>query len=472
MKSVITNACVVVVSLFFAAGLGVAALEGVLRRGALTTGGVPWIAPEDAARDAEIDKISSALAALHPFSFTDLIHAGLGSSETGYRVAVLSDSFVWGDGLLPGQPWPHKLQRSLRNSDDGIAVQSWGINGWSTRDQLTFLKALKRDHGRLDVDEVLIGFVTNDPDMGDIEQRQAPKIQLPLPYFSNWFPLADAFLMAHMQAVYESVIDSGAGYGSWEAALWTEENLESYRSVLIDLRAFSIENDLPITFVLTPHRPDAAFFAPKYQALKTLLGDVGFPVVDLLPPVVDQLADAGTPPLYRELWANPGDGHPGDLLTDLYAEEVAAVLRTRSADRIAESPALLPSPSQACDSGRISATVSQPVRFAFGSDTYLRLVGSVSYSGEAGEARANNVTVQWPGGQRAVYQRDVLSGDSPRVYDRANSSRTEPASKFWADVPDDSDLSALFLHVNTVAGCVYTTPLELLNPPINLTDGL
>jgi hypothetical protein len=469
VKSVITNVCIVVVSIVVAAGLGVAMLEGVLRGGGLKSGGVPWIAPEDAARDAEIDKVSGALAALHPFSFTDLIHAGLGSNETGYRVAVLSDSFVWGDGLLPGQPWPHKLQRKLRDSGANVSVQSWGVNGWSTRDQLTFLKALKRDHGSLDIDEALIGFVTNDLDMGDIEQRQTPKIPIPIPYFSDWFPLADAFLTAHLQGVYERVIDPGAGYGSWEAALWTEGNLESYRSVLTELRAFSLENDLPITFVLTPHRPEAAFFAPKYQALKTLLADVGLPVIDLLPAVMDQLVEAGTPPLYRELWANPGDGHPGDPLTNVYAEEVAAVLRTRGTDRATASPVLAVA-QQPCDVGQITAVIPQPVQFNFGPESYLRLVGTVSYSGGTEEESASRASVHWPGGQSTVYQRDVLAGDAPRVYDRANSARTEPASKFWADVPAAADFSALSLRVGTMAGCFYVAPLELQAPPVNLTD--
>lgn len=470
MKNVMTNVCVLAVSLFVAAGLGVALLEGVLRSGALRTGSVPWITPEDAARDAEIDQISGALAALHPFAFTDLIHAGLGSSETGYRVAVLSDSFVWGDGLLPGQPWPHKLQRKLRALGANISVQSWGINGWSTRDQFTFLKALKRDHGSLDVDEVLIGFVTNDPDLGDIEQRQAPQIQIPLPYIDSWFPLADAFLTAHMQAVYESVIDQDAGYGSWEAALWTEENLESYRTVLSELQAFSVENDLRVTFVLTPHRPDAAFFAPRYNALKTLLDEVGLPVIDLLPPVVDQLAEAGTPPLFRELWANPGDGHPGDLLTSVYADEVAAVLAARAGDQTGTRLKAALSPIQGCELGQITAKVPQPIRFDFGPESYLRLVGRVSYVGGTSNEKAAGVTVHWPGGQSPAYQRDVLAGDEPRVYDRANSTRTEPASTFWADVPIDVDVATLSLQVNTVGGCVYTAPLELEAPPVNLTN--
>lgn len=284
MKDIFMNLFVVVVSLVIAAGLGIGVLEGILRSGALKSGGVPWIEPADAARDAEIDQISRALAALHPFSFTDLVYAGLGSNAAGHRVAVLGDSFVWGDGLLPGQPWPHKLQRTLNAMDADITIQSWGINGWSTLDQITFLKALVRDHGRLDLDEVLIGFVTNDLDLGDIEQRRAPKIEMFPRAFMTLFSLSDAFLNAHVQAAYESVIDRGAGYRAWEASLWTDENLESYRAVLTDLREFSQEHDVPITFVLTPHSPDATFFEPRYDALKVLLGDVGLPVIDLLWP--------------------------------------------------------------------------------------------------------------------------------------------------------------------------------------------
>ena len=71
-----------------------------------------------------------------------------------------------------------------------------------------------------------------------------------------------------------------------------------------------------------------------------------------------------------------------------------------------------------------------------------------------------------------MYQRDILAGNAARVYDRANSKQSEPASKFWVDVPADTELSMLSLHVNTVAGCAYVTRLEVQNAPINLADSL
>ncbi|MDG2242197.1 MAG: hypothetical protein P8L66_01760 [Rhodospirillaceae bacterium] len=472
MKTAALNLCIAVVSLFVAAGLAVAALEGVLRTGALQSGGVPWVTPDGAALDAKIDKVNGALAALHPYAFTDLIHAGLGSNDSGYRVAVLSDSFVWGDGLNLGQPWPHKLQRKLNAMGTDVTVQSWGINGWSTRDHLTFLKAVKRDEGSLNVDEVLIGFVTNDPDLGDIVQRQAPQIQIPPRAFMSLFPWADAFLTAQLQAVYESVLDPGAGYGAWEAKLWTDENLESYREVLSELKTFSVENGLPITFVLTPHNPNKSYFEPRYEALKSLLRDVGIPVIDLLPSVVEQLSESGTPPLYRELWANPGDGHPGDLLTDIYAQDVAGILMSRQIETI-DTDVVSPSlPEQICTGGEIVVVVPQPVRFDFGPDSYVRLVGRVSASAGAVDALASHAIVQWPDGEAIAYHRNVLAGESPRDYDRVNSTKTEPASKFWADVPGDTDLSDLSLYVKTAAGCTYVAPLSVQTPPIDLMEDL
>jgi hypothetical protein len=472
VKTTVANFCVAVISLFIAAGLAVAALEGVLRTGALQSGSVPWITPDGVALDAKIDKVNGELAALHPYAFTDLIHAGLGSDDAGYRVAVLGDSFVWGDGLRLGQPWPHKLQRKLNAMGADVTIQSWGINGWSTRDHLTFLKAVKRDEGALNIDEVLIGFVTNDPDMGDIEQRQAPKFQIPPRAFMSLFPLADAYLTAHLQAVYETVVDPGSGYGAWEASLWTDANLESYRAVLFELKTFSVENGLPIAFVLTPHNPNESSFKSRYEALKSLLGDIGIPVIDLLPSVVNQLSDAGTPPLYRHLWANRGDGHPGDMLTDIYAQDVAEVLLSRQAETVGTGTVLPSLPDQVCTSGEIIAVVPQPVRFDFGPDSYVRLVGQVSTSAGGGDAVASRAVVQWPGGEAAAYHRDVLAGEIPREYDRANSTKIEPASKFWADIPGDTDLSNLSLYVKTEAGCVYVAPLTVQNRPIHLTEDL
>ncbi len=178
----------------------------------------------------------------------------------------------------------------------------------------------------------------------------------------------------------------------------------------------------------------------------------------------------GMPPLYRELWSNPGDGHPGDPLTDVYADEVATVLEARIADRTGVRPASPTSLGQPCEVGQIKAVVPQPIRFDFGTESHLRLVGTVSYSGGTGEERASSAVVHWPAGQSAVYQRDVLAGDAPRVYDRANSTRTEPASTFWADVPADTDLSAVSLQIHTGAGCTYAAPLDFQNTPVNLMD--
>ena len=57
-----------------------------------------------------------------------------------YRVAVLGDSFIFGDGVAYDFIWSHKLEKSITKNYPKIEVLSWGRNGWSTKQQYEFLK--------------------------------------------------------------------------------------------------------------------------------------------------------------------------------------------------------------------------------------------------------------------------------------------------------------------------------------------
>ncbi len=56
--------------------------------------------------------------------------------------------------------------------------------------------------------------------------------------------------------------------------------------------------------------------------MEPLLREIGVPVKNLFPAVEKRLSDV---PLFN-LRANRADGHPGELVTEVYAEEVEKIL--------------------------------------------------------------------------------------------------------------------------------------------------
>ncbi len=465
MKHFLTNLLITLASLGFTALAGVAVLEFVLRNGGFSQTAILWQTAEDLENDRAIDRFNAVLSDLHPYGFTDLIDTPAYQDDGAYTVAVIGDSFVWGDGLLPGQSWPYELRRRLKDADVPVRVLAWGINGWSTQDQLHFLEAVVRDHSLAGVDEIWFGFVTNDPDVGRIEQKTSPSFHFPVPAFVDLFPNADGYIAGLLQAVYETRIDTSSGYAAWEAALWTEDNLNAYTTVLADLKSFSDAQGIAIKFVLTPHRPDEAFFEPKYALLKERLHDAGLPVVDLLPAVLEQLGTKGTPPLYRELWANPGDAHPGQPLINVFAQEMTTVLTEQLVSMVIKpTPENLP----ACAFGDVEAEVPQPILFAFGEESYLRLKGQVTSITDLSEQKVRAAYLVWPGGRSPVSQRDLFAGDSSRVYDSIKFQRSALASTFWTDAPEEIDLDRLHLQLALDSGCMLEVPVTVKQSPTSL----
>ena len=75
-------------------------------------------------------------------------------------ISILGDSFVWGygGGAKNDERWTSQLEKLIPS----CRIRHWGIGGWSTQDQIRFM----RNKGRLhQADLVLLGFVDNDLDL-------------------------------------------------------------------------------------------------------------------------------------------------------------------------------------------------------------------------------------------------------------------------------------------------------------------
>jgi len=300
--------------------LCVVALEGALRTGwfdGLEKPHADWKPARYKRMDKEIERANDAVAKQHPFGFVDRVRPM--NKPAGYRrIVVMGDSFVWGDGLPYDQIWSHKLEKLMVNHFRHLEVMSWGIRGWSTLGQLEFLLDLHRNRIDYGIDLLIVGFVTNDPDVGRVKQK----------YFewqnADWLkPVADrvpnahSFLTAHINRFLSRYVLRDLDYSRWQDGLYTEENLGEYGKVLEKFALVARTKGMRLLFVLTPNNYDPKF-RDMFDKVLPLFEEAGIEVLDLYPAVVGQLSDV---PL-RKLQANPVNGHPGPRVTELYAQEV------------------------------------------------------------------------------------------------------------------------------------------------------
>lgn len=250
-----------------------------------------------------INKANKAFADKNPYGFTDSVRTEE-KPEGVFRVAVTGDSFIWGDGLPWPKVWSHKLESKINARYNHVETLSWGKNGWSTLDEYNFFVT---NGYRYHPDLLLFGFVHNDPDMGDYKHMN-PLWYSRLGFMYKIFPRLTGTVLDYLY---------NGSYARWMKKLYSEKNLKKYASLLSDIKALEKKHRLKVAFVLTPNsiHDDNKVLFPQ---IDSLLKDADITCINLLPQMQTTFAD--TPP--DSLKANPANSHPGDLLTEFYADEV------------------------------------------------------------------------------------------------------------------------------------------------------
>jgi ankyrin repeat protein len=235
-------------------------------------------------------------------------------------LAVLGDSFIWGDGIPWKETWNHKLEHLFSNDPNyDVEVIHWGRNGWSTKDELNFLM---EEGMKYELDGLIVGWGVNDPDVGRIKEirlhwQEAPRWSLVRRLIPYTFALVSSGIN---NIVYKT--STNYGYNNWLNRLYTEENLNEYRKVLAMLALVTRKRDLPLLIVMTPNNHSERFIR-YYGAVIPLLEELQIPYLNLYPAVKEEL---GHMPNYA-LRANPADGHPGKDLTELFSRHTYAYVK-------------------------------------------------------------------------------------------------------------------------------------------------
>ncbi|MBE9542475.1 MAG: SGNH/GDSL hydrolase family protein [Proteobacteria bacterium] len=276
-----------------------------------------WIPPSYKEMDIDIHKKNVNFASHNPFVFNDIARSR-GKLPGYYKIAVLGDSFIWGGGVNYSGIWSHKLEEKINKKYNNIETLSWGISGWNTLDELIFWRRFGK---KFNIDYLIVGFVDNDPDLNNVERRNFKWQQSRAFYpVAKIFPLTFDFLVSYFNAFLENFFKE-YGYNNWLKQTYSKENLEKYENVLQKFAQSCKDNDTPLLFVLTASNYHSST-KERHEKITSLLEKVGIDYLDLYPDVYEKFHDVNI----RSLWANPANGHPGKLLTELYSQKVLSYL--------------------------------------------------------------------------------------------------------------------------------------------------
>jgi hypothetical protein len=242
--------------------------------------------------------------------FTDVNH-DYQKPDSIFRIAVLGDSFIWGDGLPYEQVWSHKLERKLKKAYKNIEVLHWGINGWQTTDEMKFYT---EEGYKYKPDLLIIGYVDNDPDMGYFKQLN--------PAWRDRLGILYKLLPSLTDKLWNNVYSNS--YSKWLNRLYEKENLERYQVLLDSFNTRLNTDSMKQFYILTPScLADGCY--DKYQIIKPHLQKAGFKYLEVNEACRKQLTDCSD----LEIRANPMNYHPGTYMTDVFANEVFTYITER-----------------------------------------------------------------------------------------------------------------------------------------------
>jgi hypothetical protein len=233
-----------------------------------------------------------------------------------YRIAVVGDSFTWGNGVRQQDRYSDLLQARL---PEHIEVLNFGTAGANTPEHRTLIEHLLAD---VHPDFVLLQWYVNDVEDDDSAGRPKFKPLIPIRSVHNWLNDASAlYTVANMQwAETQVVFGMTHSYETYLRNRLGDPNSHDSqvdRNVLLDLIALCQRAGVPIGIVLFPDT--AADLGEKYP-----FGYLHERVLDVCRlqnlTCLDLRSDFALVKDRRLLWANRLDHHPSAL-----ANEIAAV---------------------------------------------------------------------------------------------------------------------------------------------------
>jgi hypothetical protein len=249
-------------------------------------------------------------------------------NDKGCRIVVLGDSFVMGDGVYPENTWASKLSKlSL------CKIYPFGKNGWSSLRYFQFYEEYLVD---INFDILLIGVVSNDPhpkgnflnykyypspyirkyrsinEFYDFSQSSLLSNLLVVKYF-------DGLISNYLNSITKSSGDMGNlpivtyGYYNWEKRLYENDVFDFWKDILLTFQGYSKHK---VAYLLTP-TDNSEQQKIIFKQIEAFFKDNDFIYLNTFN-AIDKAFNYQLRP--RIQWANLANGHPGQMQTDIYAE--------------------------------------------------------------------------------------------------------------------------------------------------------
>ncbi len=242
------------------------------------------------------------------------------------RIAVLGDSFTWGDKIAKtDSTWPALLEDELRRRlpGGGVEVINMAQRGYTTANEA---EVLRRLGWQFEPSVVIIQFFVNDalPSGPNLARRGGEWLMprrsiLPARFRSG--SVASSALLGLLEGRLNALLNGSRPYLRFEE-LYREDahGWRQARDAMREIAESAASREVPALLVLFPHLVPGSW-SPETYPLREIHAKVaahaeavGFHVLDL----TVQFAERGGD--WRRWWATPYDSHPG-----LAAHAAAAV---------------------------------------------------------------------------------------------------------------------------------------------------
>lgn len=275
--------------------------------------GKNW-SPDAVQKDREINNSHFICAEVNEFGFNDTNYP-LRKKEGYFRIIVMGDSFIWGDGLEKKDIWSRKLETKLRQ-EYKVEVLHWGICGWSTQDQYNFLKdKFSQQQDIYDADLIIFGVLDNDLITSDEYKLKKIFISdyLSMPWLKRRFPYMINKIDTFLYNFFSTFPFSDIGHTAYIKKLVSAKNLQIYGQTIGAIKQFLDSKKVRFFFVNTPYA------GKKYISLGDAIEDTmkkqGVYCLNFTKALVEKFKNVN----YKKLYASPVNYHPGPLLTEQYA---------------------------------------------------------------------------------------------------------------------------------------------------------
>ena len=236
-----------------------------------------------------------------------------------YRIAVMGDSFTFGNGIAEDERYSSLLQRGL---GEGFEVLNFGLPGFNTPE---IAWTLRRQVRAFNPDFILVQWFVNDVE-GSGRLRPHYRALLPLPTLHEKLHRYSAlYTLANTWWSRRQV--SGQGGAESYAHYLTRIHADPHGGPALDDRralreVLDAAQGVPVAFVLFPDFTqdlgDSYPFAFLHQRLMDFCGEMELTCLDLRPDFA-RIANR------QSLWASRLDAHPGARANMIAADRIRQV---------------------------------------------------------------------------------------------------------------------------------------------------